>query len=177
MNIPRIFEIGYRGAYDLTPVISSKNQTKPLHPERYDCWKKLQGKDFWFYLFFLLFLPTGIFTGLVFYNRQKTKKIENYYTLEKLKKLNKFKKWNKFEKWRKWNKIWMVFLITCFFSFGALTFYAFLSSLDGEGEPLTFFDGISIWPTELLRLFSGLLAIFFLFYSAQGIMINDEKIK
>ncbi len=157
-NQPRIFEIGHRGAYDLTPVAKGKSNssgTKLLHPNRNDCWKGKPLKDWLFYLFFMLFLPTSVFSGLVYYNLQKVKKagIDD-----------------------PWKKYWMGFLISCITSFIALTVYAFKSSLSGEGEPITFFDGISIWPTELLRLFGGFLALYFLLFSIQGIVCNNKEI-
>lgn len=158
VNTPRIFEIGHRGAYDLTPVSAGKSDSsgaKSLHPDRYDCWKSIPTKDFWFYLVFMLFLPISVFGGLFYYNRQETKKAEIYHT---------------------WNKYWVGFFIACILSFGALTFYLFRSSWNGTGEPITFFDGISIWPTELLRLFSGLLALYFLLFSVQSIVLTDKKI-
>lgn len=158
VNKPRIFEIGHRGAYDLTPVSVGKSDSSganSLHPHRHDCWKSIPTKDFWFYLFFMLFLPISVFGGLFYYHRQETKKAEIYHT---------------------WNKYWVGFFIACILSFGALTFYLFRSSWNGTGEPITFFDGISIWPTELLRLFSGLLALYFLLFSVQSIVLTDKKI-
>ncbi|OOP54911.1 MAG: hypothetical protein AYP45_17780 [Candidatus Brocadia carolinensis] len=146
VNTPRIFEIGHRGAYDLTPVSAGKSDSsgaKSLHPVRYDCWKSIPTKDFWFYLVFMFFLPISVFGGLFYYNRQETNKAEIYHT---------------------WKKYWVGFFIACILSFGGLTFCLFRSSWNGTGEPITFFDGISIWPTELLRLFSGLLALYFLLF-------------
>ncbi|BBO16905.1 conserved hypothetical protein [Candidatus Brocadia pituitae] len=158
VNTPRIFEIGHRGAYDLTPVSAGKSdssEAKSLHPDRHDCWKSIPKKDFWFYLVFMLFLPIIVFVGLFCYNIQEIKKAEIYHA---------------------WMKYWVGFLIACILSFGALTFYIFKSSWNGTGEPITFFDGISIWPTELLRLFSGLLALYFLLFSIQSIVLADKKI-
>jgi len=158
VNQPRIFEIGHRGAYDLTPVSADKSDlsgAKSLHPDRYDCWKYIPRKDLWFYLVFMLFLPISVFGGLFYYNRQETKKAGMYHT---------------------WKKYWVGFLIACVLSFAALTVCAVISSWNGDGEPITFFDGISMWPTELLRLFSGLLALYLLLFSVQGIMLNNKKI-
>ncbi len=178
---PRIFEIGSRGAYDLTPV--SKNQLnsssgKPLHPERHDVWENPvslnsgnaseqfpkwmvwewipNGGDYLLDLFFMFFLPIGVFGCLSYYNIQKIKKTSKKDTPRE--------------------KYWRYFLIFCGLSFAALTACAFISSLSGEGEPITFFDGISIWPTEVLRLVSGILALYFLLFSLQEISLGHENV-
>lgn len=76
---------------------------------------------------------------------------------------------------KKWNLYWMwCFGVPCILSFAALTFCAFVSSWNRGGEPLTFFGGISIWPTELIRLFSGFLAIYFLLLFVQRLISNGE---
>lgn len=69
------------------------------------------------------------------------------------------------------------FGIPCIVAFMALASIAFISSWSGDGEPLTFLDGISIWPTELIRLFSGFLAIYFLLQSIKTLNCNNEEIK
>ena len=35
-------------------------------------------------------------------------------------------------------------------------------SEDGSGEPFSWFDGVSIWPTELIRLLALFLALYFI---------------
>jgi hypothetical protein len=44
-------------------------------------------------------------------------------------------------------------------------------------EPLTFFSGISIWPTEMLRVTAFLLAIFFMFKASFDLRANARKIE
>jgi hypothetical protein len=44
-------------------------------------------------------------------------------------------------------------------------------------EPLAFFSGISIWPTEMLRLIAFLLAIFFMFKASFDLRANAKKIE
>jgi hypothetical protein len=44
-------------------------------------------------------------------------------------------------------------------------------------EPLAFFSGISIWPTEMLRLIALMLAIFFMFKASFDLRANAKKIE
>jgi len=44
-------------------------------------------------------------------------------------------------------------------------------------EPLVFFSGISIWPTEMVRLIAFMLAIFFMFKASFDLRANAEKIE
>jgi hypothetical protein len=47
----------------------------------------------------------------------------------------------------------------------------------GPEEPLAFFSGISIWPTEMLRLIAFLLAIFFMFKASFDLRANARKVE
>jgi len=71
-----------------------------------------------------------------------------------------------------WICFW-IFWTLCFALFATL---AMASSLSGDGEPITFLDSISIWPTELIRLFNGFLATYFFFLSCQQIKRNNCEI-
>jgi hypothetical protein len=44
-------------------------------------------------------------------------------------------------------------------------------------EPLTFFSGISIWPTEMMRLIAFMLAIFFMFKASFDLRANAKRIE
>jgi hypothetical protein len=44
-------------------------------------------------------------------------------------------------------------------------------------EPLAFFSGISIWPTEMLRLMAFMLAIFFMFKASFDLRANAKRIE
>jgi hypothetical protein len=44
-------------------------------------------------------------------------------------------------------------------------------------EPLAFFSGISIWPTEMMRLIAFMLAIFFMFKASFDLRANAERIE
>ncbi|MCW5797096.1 MAG: conserved membrane protein of unknown function [Nitrospira sp.] len=45
-----------------------------------------------------------------------------------------------------------------------------------EDEPFSWFDGVSIWPTEVLRLFATLLSIFFLFKAWADLAANTTDL-
>ena len=47
----------------------------------------------------------------------------------------------------------------------------------GSEEPLTFFSGISIWPTEMVRLVALMLAIFFMFRASFDLRANARRIE
>lgn len=70
-----------------------------------------------------------------------------------------------------WLCFW-IFWTLCFALFAAL---AMASSLSGDGEPITFLDSISIWPTELIRLFNGFLATYYFSLSCQYVKHNNNK--
>jgi hypothetical protein len=44
-------------------------------------------------------------------------------------------------------------------------------------EPLVFFSGISVWPTEMLRLIAFMLAIFFMFKASFDLRANAKRIE
>lgn len=85
----------------------------------------------------------------------------------------------KLEKTKKRLKVlWVLYFgVPCVVSFIVLTCFAIKDSWRGDGEPLTFFDSISIWPTVLIHLFCGFLAIYFILLSIQSLIRNNEKIK
>jgi hypothetical protein len=47
----------------------------------------------------------------------------------------------------------------------------------GSEEPLTFFSGISVWPTEMVRLIALMLAIFFMFKATFDLRANASRIE
>lgn len=59
-----------------------------------------------------------------------------------------------------------VFLLACVAFFPLLHLFAvFLLASPLNQEPVTFYEGISVWPTEALRFFAGLLALFLLYWA------------
>src|SRR5207244_10909855 len=54
---------------------------------------------------------------------------------------------------------------------------ALLAQYWAPEEPLAFFSGISIWPTEMLRLIAFMLAIFFMFKASFDLRANAKRIE
>jgi hypothetical protein len=54
---------------------------------------------------------------------------------------------------------------------------ALVAQYSASEEPLAFFSGISIWPTEMLRLIGFMLAIFFMFKASFDLRANAKKIE
>jgi hypothetical protein len=54
---------------------------------------------------------------------------------------------------------------------------ALIAQYWGAEEPLAFFSGISIWPTEMVRLIAFLLAIFFMFKASFDLRANARRIE
>jgi hypothetical protein len=185
LDKPRIFEIGNRGQYDITPIIHKKKSVS-LHPEPYDLNKK-PTDIFFLYLFFMFIFPLLLFWWLIYRNIRQVQNSMLYKRYEKAKAAVKQMKGNVDKKFlvimARYKKIknrktepWRFFSFPCILAFGVLTSFAFESSGSSVGEPLTFFDRISIWPTELIRLFSGFLAIYFIMLTIQSIVSNGREI-
>jgi hypothetical protein len=49
-------------------------------------------------------------------------------------------------------------------------------SLDPEGEPFFWLEGVSIWPTELLRMIAAGLSIIFVLKAVRTLRHNDERL-
>ena len=154
---PRIYEIGRRGPYDITPNLKEDG----IYPIRHDRWQwDLKEREFWLYIFLMFILPLLLFGGIVYFIIRGIKDSE--YS----------------DKIRQKRMIMWVCSIGyfCIITFTILTFYAFKSAWNGDGEPLSFLDGISIWPALLIQLFCGFLAIFLFLHSVQSLFHNNEEI-
>ncbi len=46
----------------------------------------------------------------------------------------------------------------------------------GGGEPFSWFEGVSIWPSVLLRILTGVLALYLLLRGMRHLRMNDEKL-
>ncbi|GAX59346.1 Mg2+ and Co2+ transporter [Candidatus Scalindua japonica] len=220
--LPRIFEIGRNGPYDLTPFSNLKeDQAVPLHPKHYVQWQsKVFNRGFWLYIFLTVVFPCLMFMVLIsiklkeikylvsdLYKKKKQLPALNHNNSLKIKILQMFSKviknfnkltfegnkqirvlqmfskvienFNKltFEGIKKERVFWsFVLSIPCLISFIALSSIIYLDFRCGEGEPLTFLDGISIWPAVLIRLFCGVLAIYFILLSNYNFIHSEGVI-
>lgn len=151
---PRIFEIGYRGEYDLssdhTPETELRKEELYLHPDR----TYVQIK-----FFICLFVPPIIILGWFFW--------------QFLPDQNDFSGFSTYLKFMCYWKCLGIIGGAFYVLFVAL---AIKSSLSADGEPITFLDGISIWPTELIRLLNGFLGTCFFALSLQHVKRNKKEI-
>lgn len=60
--------------------------------------------------------------------------------------------------------------------FGALVLAVIIYSQRYDGEPFALFEGISLWPTEFLRFFSGMLSLYFLYFGYRKIQDSDKTL-
>ncbi len=216
---PRIFEIGRRGAYDL-----SLDKEMDFHPDRPHQWNNREGLFARIsYLLGLFILPCLFISGIfhcVFWN-QKTysKRYWIIYVFIGIVIFTAFVVITKRDHtWREffnreigsliylflppvliiscfiwpflpeqkdtenslcfcfWKCFWKWFWIAWVVCFALFAAFAMASSLSGDGEPIKFFDSISLWPTELIRLFNGFLATYFFFLSCQHVKRNNKEI-
>lgn len=194
-NIRRLNRLLLEEAYpQYTPKIARRIES--IHPERDDLRVNFYKRKFWFYISIMIFIPLLLFGWLICYNlfrigrdvqRAKDKILKLKYERQSgdnnLKEIDKKLKDTNVELGelqrmeKRWGGIWIChFGIPCILAFITLTCLAFASSCSGDGEPLSFFDGISIWPTEFIRLFCVFLAIYFILLSIQSINNNSKEI-
>ena len=127
-----------------------------IHPGRNDLRKGISWVKILVYLFIMFIFPLLLFAYLI-YHRIHNAKEETEKTFKTL---------------------WVLsFGVPCILSFLALTCIVFIDSWSGVGEPLTFINSISIWPTVLMRLFSGFLAIYFVLISIKNMIFNSSEIE
>lgn len=60
--------------------------------------------------------------------------------------------------------------------FGALVLTVTIYNQGYDGEPFALFEGISLWPTEFLRFFSGVLSLYFLYVGYRTIQDSDNTL-
>ncbi len=186
---PRMFEIGRRGAFDLTDNKQNNKEVISINLEKNDQKRKIElkpstlypkpdlavgresielynGKYLWkigsafvFVLFAYIYISSDTAKKFVKYICYPD--IENNpNSIDAKKKLRYF--------------IWQLLTLSLLAIFIILWF--FLGSKFGMKEPLSLLDGVSIWPTEILRLLSAILSIFFVFLILKRIRQTDEDV-
>lgn len=141
---PRIFEIGYNGPYDLSASSTNTVESKgshllQLHPRNMNRWSK-HARKIKMAMGLALVLPTLILalTGFCWARTENPGFKGNYIA-------------------------WIGFTLVGLASSGYL-YYAIRKSAEeaGGGEPLAFTEGISIWPSLILRMLVFVLSIYFM---------------
>jgi hypothetical protein len=60
--------------------------------------------------------------------------------------------------------------------FGAFVLAVIIYKQGCGGEPFALFEGISVWPTEFLRFFSGVLSLYFMYVGYRKIQDSDKML-
>lgn len=162
----RIFEIGRNGPFDLTPDApdrhhgesSRREQVQPSNPNLHG-WLTLKRG-----VLICLLILCGILTlawvgGVIGRTAARTNKLSDDPS--------------------SWDQMlsspWLFLVVAFFFSWGLVYFLAFLQR--AEGEPFAWMDGISIWPTEILRLLVLLMAGYFVWKTNSALEKNEDTIE
>jgi hypothetical protein len=166
---PRIFEIGRRGAYDLSPPWYrwQPGQSKIVFESHY---KKNEKTDRWFrdwllapgVIWWLIGIALTVLAMAAWISMSIARRALSGggTALERLKR----------------GLVSTTFWLVCG---GPLIVFlvALVAQYCAPEEPLAFFSGVSIWPTEMLRLIAFMLAIFFMFKAGFDLRANAKKIE
>ena len=166
---PRLFEISRRGAYDLSPpwYRLRPGESKIVFESRYG---KNANTKTWFrdWLFgpgviwrlILISLAVLAMAAWISVSIARRTSPGGGTALERLKRA----------------RVSIIFWLVCA---GPLIIFvvALLAQYWAPEEPLAFFSGISIWPTEMLRLVAFMLAIFFMFKASFDLRANAKRIE
>jgi hypothetical protein len=148
---PRIFEIGRKEAFDLTP--NHKKNTS-IHPQPYIfkvCEKEKR------YAKFLLVL----FISLFFLIRLSSRRFDQH-----MKKLWRFIKRHAF--------VALVALVVL----GSLVYlFHYNIVIDPEEEPISILGGVSVWPTEIIRIIVLILSWYFILSAICCLKNNSIKLE
>lgn len=155
---PRIFEISRQGAYDLSEPWYLAEKNLSLSNKRwFHDWLVAPGVMWMLAIIALTVLTTAAWISLTIARRTLP---GGGNAVERLKRA----------------LVSTTFWVVCG---GPLIVFlvALLAQYLGPDEPLAFFSGISIWPTEMLRLIGFLLAIFFMFKASFDLRANAKRIE
>ena len=152
---PRLFEIGRDGAVDLSIVTTEGAYT--IHPSRSDL--------------------DGLGKSAVLPSREAFSAALGVTLL-----IGSVMLWTQQRLWR-WacrNHLTILVVGLCSVAAG-LAFWildgpAVLVAHHDEGEPFSWTNGISIWPTEILRLLATILCVIFFMKASRDLVINEDRI-
>ncbi|MBC8551907.1 MAG: hypothetical protein H8D23_19840, partial [Candidatus Brocadiales bacterium] len=177
---PQIFEIGRRGEFDLTKIkdeVIEKNQIISINLDNIEESMKIMPKTLYpqtniskgkeyvgFIQHISLLVIGGMFAlfALLYVSSDTTKKSVEFIRNPK----------NKFDYIMRW-------LILAFVVIVPTAFWCVLQKYGDRfylEEPFSLFDGVSIWPTEILRSLSAALSILFIFLVWYKIRSTDRFI-
>jgi hypothetical protein len=156
----RLYEIGRKGAFDLTPSSTFRNlQTlQPLSSDMKRWWNLRRGVPT---LFILLFAIAAIAWSV-------------RAILKDPKPSNGHKRTGTSFA-RVLGSSWSIFLIFGLCSVALV--WAINCYKPSEGEPYSWNDGISVWPTETLRLLAASLAVFYMWKISKALWLSEKQVE
>jgi hypothetical protein len=159
----RLYEIGRKGAFDLTP---RSTNPKTLQPENVDMkrWWNSWRRNFTLVIGFFatVAIAWSIFAILGHPNASKDGK--RYWSESAERSFV-----------RVLGSSWSMFVILGLCSVALV--WAISCHAAAEGEPYSWNDGISIWPTETLRLLAALLSLFYLWTITRALYRSERKVE
>jgi hypothetical protein len=164
---PHIFEVSRRGSYDLSPPSYrwDPSKSKTIFESNYGKNEKTWFRDWLFapgviWRLIIIALVVLVIAAWISVTIARRTLPGGGTALERLKRA----------------LVSTVFWIVCG---GPLIIFAIalIAQYRAPDEPLAFFSGISIWPTEMLRLIAFMLAIFFMFKASFDLRANAKRIE
>ncbi len=160
---PRLFEIGRDRAYDITPLLDGKERdgssdydecNAQLHPETHSVqWSRK----------FMLLAAGVLVSGLLL----------GFHYIVRLRE-----KWSFYQEHADWPVRGTIVGVQALYILAIVAILLFgITAHHVLSEPFTFRGGISIWPTEALRLLAGLLAVHFVVEAWRIIRQSDCEIE
>jgi hypothetical protein len=156
----RLYEIGRKGAFDLTPASTSTN-LKTLQPANFDMMR-------WWNL------PRAILT-LVIVLCAIDAIAWSVFVILRHPKQNKSPEHAHSSFARVLGSSWSIFVILGLCS--VVLVWTISCYNPPEGEPYSWNDGISVWPTETLRLLAALLSVFYIWRVSTKLWQNEQEVE
>jgi hypothetical protein len=157
---PKIFEVSRRGAYDFD---APKSQTHWFLD-----WLKTSHRRIWLTVTVILVIGFAVWLKLAVVDADRVQHISRDRSRTKfgraLRKIADPLLCN--------TPLWLVFWVPAIIL--GVSFFA--QTRGPDAEPLAFFSGISIWPTEMLRLISMVLALHFMIKASFWLKDNECEI-
>jgi hypothetical protein len=184
----RLYEIGRKGAFDLTP---RSTNPKTLQPENFDMerWWKPWRRNFTLLIGFFAMAAMAWSLRVIVGNPNLSRDLKRYRR-ERLAGLPSSRttwlrralvvtRWRFFRADRSvaraLSSSWDMFVILGLCSIVVVWTISCYNAL--EGEPYSWSDGISIWPTETLRLFAALLSAFYLWKINKALWESERRVE
>ena len=168
----RLYEIGRKGAFDLTPRFTSGNRKRP-QPPNVDMkrWLTLKRGILILCIGLVAVLAIAWSVAVILKDRSATK---GGATSDR--STRKGGEISDTAFLRILGSPWSVFVIVGFVS---VTLVWMISSCYKafEGEPYSWNDGISIWPTETLRLLAALLSVFYIWRISTELWRSEQQVE